>query len=333
MVLDNKLLSFTEAYKFREAIIKVTPSRFNDQSQSYSVEVDETEGDVGEGSVVTRCVMRWEGNILCAHAGAGHEQPVLVLHNDRLLPTFHIRGQPRVKPPTVPSRPKAERRDAGVAFAIRNDIVRRLPCLPQGINDRLMSLRLKLIVLADFNARVGTDHAAWQGVLGSHGLVSFSDNGLLLLQTCVEHRLLLTNTFFRIRTWEKAMLMHPRSRHWHLLDSVLDFDEVDRMLHGRVVQGRCLARELILSDSSLALQLPHSLPIPHLSPVSRQSQKDRRWERVQVAGATRAASGCTTTPGSDPTEWDGHKGHTKKEPLQPDSQSASQPLHIKHTLG
>ncbi|VDM05793.1 unnamed protein product [Schistocephalus solidus] len=41
-------------------------------------------------------------------------------------------------------RPKAERRDAGVTFAIRNDIVGRLPCLPQGINDRLMSLRLPL---------------------------------------------------------------------------------------------------------------------------------------------------------------------------------------------
>nr|VZI32110.1 unnamed protein product [Spirometra erinaceieuropaei] len=41
-------------------------------------------------------------------------------------------------------RPRAERRDAGVAFAIRNDIVGRLPCLPQGINDRLMSLRLPL---------------------------------------------------------------------------------------------------------------------------------------------------------------------------------------------
>ncbi|BHF76107.1 hypothetical protein SprV_0501920500 [Sparganum proliferum] len=41
-------------------------------------------------------------------------------------------------------RPRGERRDAGVAFAIRNDIVGRLTCLPQGINDRLMSLRLPL---------------------------------------------------------------------------------------------------------------------------------------------------------------------------------------------
>ncbi|BHF68120.1 hypothetical protein SprV_0301115000 [Sparganum proliferum] len=41
-------------------------------------------------------------------------------------------------------RPRAERRDAGVAFAIRNDIMGRVPCLPQDINDRLMSLRLSL---------------------------------------------------------------------------------------------------------------------------------------------------------------------------------------------
>uniref|UniRef100_A0A183SIL2 ANK_REP_REGION domain-containing protein n=1 Tax=Schistocephalus solidus TaxID=70667 RepID=A0A183SIL2_SCHSO len=40
--------------------------------------------------------------------------------------------------------PKAERRDAGVAFAPRMDIVGRLPCRPQGIYYRLISLRLPL---------------------------------------------------------------------------------------------------------------------------------------------------------------------------------------------
>ncbi|VDL93411.1 unnamed protein product [Schistocephalus solidus] len=161
-------------------------------------------------------------------------------------------------------RPKAERRDAGVAFAIRNGIVGRLPCLPQGINDHLMSLRLPLrgdkfatiisaytspmtisdaakdklyedlqsllatvpkandlIVLGDFNARVGTDRASWRGVLGPHGLAGFNDNGLLLLRTCAEHRLILTNTFFRLPKRQKATWVHPRSRHWHLLDYVL----------------------------------------------------------------------------------------------------------------
>ncbi|VDM06206.1 unnamed protein product [Schistocephalus solidus] len=33
----------------------------------------------------------------------------------------------------------------------------------------------KLIVLVDFNARIGTDHVDWQGVLGPYGLGSFSD--------------------------------------------------------------------------------------------------------------------------------------------------------------
>ncbi|VDL93465.1 unnamed protein product [Schistocephalus solidus] len=135
--------------------------------------------------------------------------------------------------------------------------------LEEGINDRLMSLRLplrgdkfttiisayvppmtssdtakdkfyedlhallatvpkedKLIVLGDFNARVGTDHAAWQGVLGPHCLGSCNDKGLLL-RTCAEHRLMLTNTFFRLPTLEKVTWMHPRSRHWQLLDYVL----------------------------------------------------------------------------------------------------------------
>ncbi|VDL94049.1 unnamed protein product [Schistocephalus solidus] len=40
----------------------------------------------------------------------------------------------------------------------------------------------KSIVLVDFNARVATDHAAWQGVLGPHGLGSCNINGLLLLR-------------------------------------------------------------------------------------------------------------------------------------------------------
>nr|VZI27907.1 unnamed protein product [Spirometra erinaceieuropaei] len=79
----------------------------------------------------------------------------------------------------------------------------------------------KLIVLGDFNARVGTDHTAWRGVLGPHGIRGSKDNGLLLLRTCAEHRLMLTNTFFCLPERQKATWRHPRSRQWHLLDYVL----------------------------------------------------------------------------------------------------------------
>ncbi|BHF59169.1 hypothetical protein SprV_0100212500 [Sparganum proliferum] len=68
----------------------------------------------------------------------------------------------------------------------------------------------KLIVLCDFKARVSTDHVAWRGVLGTHGVDGSNDNGLLLLRTCVEHRLILANTYIRLPMREKATWMHPR---------------------------------------------------------------------------------------------------------------------------
>ncbi|VDM01946.1 unnamed protein product [Schistocephalus solidus] len=192
-------------------------------------------------------------------------------------------------------RPKAERRDADVAFSIRNDIVGHLPCLPQGINDRLMSLRLplrgdrfatiisayappmtssdaakdkfyedlhallaavskvnKLIVLGDFNARVGIDNTAWQGVLGPHGLGSCNDTGFLLLRTCAEHRLLLTNTFFHLPTWEKA------TRDRQDLLSTKAIRDADGWTHHRLVisqmrlrrrpQGSMLSRNTRIDD-------------------------------------------------------------------------------------
>nr|VZH91286.1 unnamed protein product [Spirometra erinaceieuropaei] len=57
----------------------------------------------------------------------------------------------------------------------------------------------KLTVLGDSNARVSTDHAAWKGVLGPHGLHDSNDNGLLTLRTCTEHLPILTNTTYASR--------------------------------------------------------------------------------------------------------------------------------------
>nr|VZI27098.1 unnamed protein product [Spirometra erinaceieuropaei] len=212
-------------------------------------------------------------------------------------------------------RPKAERRDAGVAFAIRTDIVGRLPCLPQGINDRLMSLRLplqrggkfatiisayappmsspdatardkfyedlhallatvskadKLIVLGDFNARVGTDHTAWRGVLGPHGLRGLNDNGLLLLRTCAEHRLILTNTFFCLPEREKATWRHPRSRQWHLLDYVL--------VRSRDQREVLVTKAIAGADGNELAQRLDNLPIAAAAAAAAENASvENRW--------------------------------------------------------
>ena len=125
-------------------------------------------------------------------------------------------------------RKSEERLEAGVGFAIKSDLVGKLTRLPNGINDRLMTLILplsgnkhativstyaptmtnpdevkdkfyddldniisatprtdKLILLGDFNARVGTDHQTWKGVIGSEGVGKCNSNALLLLRKCV----------------------------------------------------------------------------------------------------------------------------------------------------
>nr|VZH89450.1 unnamed protein product [Spirometra erinaceieuropaei] len=53
----------------------------------------------------------------------------------------------------------------------------------------------KLTVRDDFSVRVRTDCAVRREVVNLHGIGGCKDDSLLLLQTCTEHRLLLTKTF------------------------------------------------------------------------------------------------------------------------------------------
>ena len=137
-------------------------------------------------------------------------------------------------------------------FGVKNCLVRKLASLPTGINDILVPLRLplankqhatiisayapsrgsegnfykdldklirsvprqeKLFLLGDFNA--DTDHTTWEGV------GKCNSNGLLLLRTRAEHELLIVNTVFCVPRRNKTSWMHPRSRHWHLIDFVI----------------------------------------------------------------------------------------------------------------
>ena len=79
----------------------------------------------------------------------------------------------------------------------------------------------RLIILRDFNARVGSDNISWDGGIGKYGVGRCNSNGLLLLQTCTEHELLITNTVYCLPTHNRMSWMHPRSTHWHLIDYVI----------------------------------------------------------------------------------------------------------------
>ena len=177
-------------------------------------------------------------------------------------------------------RGSEERREAGVGFAVKTALVGKLAGPPNGVNDRLMTMKLpvpfgrhvtiistyaptmtnsdevkfkfyqevhsafaavpkadKLIIRGDFNARVGSDNVSWDGVIGEYGVGHCNSNGLLLLQTCAKHELLITNKVFRLPTQNRTSWMHPRSKHWHLIDYVI-VRKRDRQ-DVRVTQSMC----------------------------------------------------------------------------------------------
>ena len=77
-----------------------------------------------------------------------------------------------------------------------------------------------ILVLGDFNARVGRDSVALKGARDGHGVGNCNDNGCVLLEFGNEFQLAITNTIFQQKDRLKTTGMHPRFKHLHLLDYV-----------------------------------------------------------------------------------------------------------------
>ena len=96
----------------------------------------------------------------------------------------------------------------------------------------------KLLLMGDFNARVGTDHMAWSGVIGRHGCGNMNDNGHRLLSLCSQNQLFITNTGFTLKPIHKGTWVHPRSKHAHMLDYVITRQQdLKDVLITRVMRG------------------------------------------------------------------------------------------------
>ncbi|KAK0136674.1 Craniofacial development protein 2 [Merluccius polli] len=79
----------------------------------------------------------------------------------------------------------------------------------------------RLMILGDFNARVGGNSSAWPDILGDHGHGNMNDNGQRLLDLCSTHKLCIPSSFFQGSSSSKVTWCHPRSKRWHQLDHVL----------------------------------------------------------------------------------------------------------------
>ncbi|VDL99117.1 unnamed protein product [Schistocephalus solidus] len=117
--------------------------------------------------------------------------------------------------------------------------------------------------------------------------------------------------------------------HVHDLDPQTQHQDFTQQKVERLTYHMCeIARGHVKKEPSQPdsqnISQPH-----HTTHIDLTSQEDRRREMAQFAGLAGAAPELATTRGLDLTEWESYKGHIKKQPLQPDSQSAaSHKTHI-----
>ena len=130
----------------------------------------------------------------------------------------------------------------------------------------------KLIILGDSNARVGCDSAAWKSVIGKHGVGKCNSIGLLLIQTCSEHDLLITNTVFRLPIRNRMPWMHPRSKYWHLIDYLI----IRKGTGGTYVLLSCAGHRLIVAKLNLHIQPREKTPRKESSITSECQQAENR---------------------------------------------------------
>ncbi|XP_068712987.1 uncharacterized protein [Montipora foliosa] len=117
----------------------------------------------------------------------------------------------------------------------------------------------KIIILGDFNTRVGTDHALWKGTIGREGVGNCNANGVFLLTCCEEHQVVITNTIFRQKNKFKTTWQHRRSKHWHLIDFVIvrARDQGDVQITKSITSADDSWTDHRLVRSSFALKLHH----------------------------------------------------------------------------
>ena len=172
----------------------------------------------------------------------------------------------------------------------------------------------RLMVLGDFNARVGSDNATWPGVVGKYGLQELSANGEMLLDWCVKNELGVMGTWFQhknihIKTW-----MHPDRVNGGQIDHVivrqrdrLDVQDV-RVCRGFDISENTNGHGHYLVMSEVKLKFRKTQSKPKVEKFDHERLKDKNMEdryNREVSAKWSKVKGLKL--GSAEEEWSGFK--------------------------
>ena len=106
-----------------------------------------------------------------------------------------------------------------------------------------------LILMGDWNAKIGDDFGKWPTVLGKFGLPGCNENGLRLLEFCRANDLSITNTFFK----HKLSRKWTWSNHDGSVKNMIDFVIVRNRWRSCVLNTRSFPSADVNSDHQLVM--------------------------------------------------------------------------------
>ena len=114
----------------------------------------------------------------------------------------------------------------------------------------------KLLILGDFNAQVRKDHTTCSDAIGKFGKGNKNSNGELLLNFCTQRHLCITNIYFSQPDKNYVTWMHPRSKHYHLLDYMITHElDLADILSTKAMQGAECSTDHDLVRSCLRMKV------------------------------------------------------------------------------
>ena len=78
-----------------------------------------------------------------------------------------------------------------------------------------------LMVIGDFNAKVGDDRQGFEDAMGHEGIGNRNDNGFRLLECCVNNELVVTGTLFQHKNIHKTTWTSPDGKTKNIIDHIL----------------------------------------------------------------------------------------------------------------
>lgn len=117
------------------------------------------------------------------------------------------------------------------------------------LNIEVENAKGEIMVIGDFNSRVGKGNKISQEVVGQHGEMVRNSNGNRLIQFCIENQLIVTNTFYE----HKDIHKYTREVKSRKERSIIDYILVEKQHRNRVKDVRVKRGAELYSDHYLVV--------------------------------------------------------------------------------